>query len=344
MLEKDLTEREIQILNAVIQTFIQTAAPAGSRTLARDYDLGVSPATIRNTMSDLAHKGYLTQAHPSAGRSPTDKAYRYYVDTLMRIREVSPEEVVRLERSVEGAALAQEGMLSRAVRALSIVTAELGVGLAPRVDKAVLDKIDLIAVSGDRLLLVLAVRSGPVRTIFVEGSRDVTEDALVSTTAFLNERLAGHSLRDIRDTYRDRLSDAPEEHADLLNIFLEQGEAMFASQPSADDVVLGPASTLASQPEFADQENLKSLIDLTEQRDLLADALQRRATDGIVISIGGENTIAPLVDFSLVTTEYEVNNARGTIGVIGPTRMPYERVVALVEYTSRLLTSLPENA
>lgn len=338
----ELTARERQVLEAVVRTFVRTAAPAGSRTLARRHEIGVSPATIRNTMSDLTAKGYLTQPHPSAGRMPTDKAYRYYVDLLMRVERLPPDEARRLESTLGIERLAEERLLDRAVRALSIVTQELGVGLGPRVEEGRLEKIELVGISSERVLLVLAVSSGPVRTIFVEGSRAAEEGSLAPVAAWLNERLAGSTLREVRETYRDRLADPPAEHADLLNIFLEKAEMVLADRPSGEDVVLGPSAGLAAQPEFADRENLRTLLELTERRDLLAGALRRRDAAGIVISIGGEHRVPPLVDFSLVTTEYEMGETHGTIGVIGPTRMPYDRVVALVEYTARLLSKLSE--
>jgi heat-inducible transcriptional repressor len=340
--EHDLNEREALVLEAVVRTFVQTAAPAASRTVARQFDLGVSPATIRNTMSDLTRKGYLTQPHASAGRMPTDKAYRYYVDTLMRPDRLTSDETRRIEAALDLARTsAEERILARAVKALSVVTQELGVGLAPRMEEGVLEKIDLVGVSRDRILIVLAIRSGPVRTIFVEGEWADSEEALGSVAGFLNERLAGQTLREIRETYRDRLADGPAEHADLVNIFLEQAEGLFSPRPPAgEDVLLGPTAGLAAQPEFADREHLRTLLQLTEQRDVLAEALRDRRADGIVISIGGEHAIPPLVDFSMVTAEYEMGSVHGTIGVIGPTRMPYDRVVSLVEYTARLLSTL----
>lgn len=342
MAEHDLNEREALVLEAVVRTFVQTASPAASRTVARQFDLGVSPATIRNTMSDLTRKGYLTQPHASAGRMPTDKAYRYYVDTLMRPDRLTSEETRRIEAALDLARTsAEERILARAVKALSVVTQELGVGLAPRMEEGVLEKIDLVGVSRDRILIVLAVRSGPVRTIFVEGEWADSDEALGSVAGFLNERLAGQTLREIRETYRDRLADGPAEHADLINIFLEQAEGLFSARaPAGEDVLLGPTAGLAAQPEFADREHLRTLLQLTEQRDVLAEALRDRRADGIVISIGGEHAIPPLVDFSMVTAEYEMGSVHGTIGVIGPTRMPYDRMVSLVEYTARLLSTL----
>lgn len=336
----DLAPRERDVLEAVVRTFVRTAEPTASRTVALGFELGIGPATIRNTMSDLARKGYLSQAHPSAGRTPTDKAYRYFVDTLMRVETVAREEQRRIEETLGAAKLAEERLLSRAVQALSIVTSEMGVALGPRVDEGVLEKIELIEISSERLLLVLALRSGPVRTIFVDGASASGSGALGPVATFLNDRLAGLALREIRDTYRDRLADAPLQHAGLLNIFLESAETAFAPAWSVDDVVVGPASSLAAQPEFANLENLRELMELTERKDLLAQALNQHAAQGIVISIGGEHAEPPLVDFSLVTKEYDAGGVRGTIGVIGPTRMPYERVVALVEYTARLLGDL----
>ena len=342
MAEHDLNEREALVLEAVVRTFVQTASPAASRTVARQFDLGVSPATIRNTMSDLTRKGYLTQPHASAGRMPTDKAYRYYVDTLMRPDRLTSEETRRIEAALDLARTsAEERILARAVKALSVVTQELGVGLAPRMEEGVLEKIDLVGVSRDRILIVLAVRSGPVRTIFVEGEWADSDEALASVAGFLNERLAGQTLREIRETYRDRLADGPAEHADIVNIFLEQAEGLFSARPSGgEDVLLGPTAGLAAQPEFADRDHLRTLLQLTEQRDVLAEALRDRRADGIVISIGGEHAVPPLVDFSMVTAEYDMGSVHGTIGVIGPTRMPYDRMVSLVEYTARLLSTL----
>lgn len=337
--EYELTPREARILAAVIQNFVETAEPTASRTVARRNELGLSPATIRNTMSDLTQRGYLTQPHPSAGRVPTDKAYRYYVRSLMRIETATPEDVRQLEAGVAAAGPADE-VLKRAIQALSVVTSELGIGLGPTPTDGRLERIELVGLSSERILIVLAIASGPVRTIFVETPIEVEESELGAVASLLNERLAGLSLREVRESYRNRLGQLPTEHAELLNIFLEQADQAFAPAPAGDEVILGPASSLASQPEFSSRESLRNLIELTERRDVLAEALRRRQARGIVISIGEEHGLPPLLDFSLVTTQYESSGVRGMIGVIGPTRMPYERVVAVVQYTARLLSSV----
>ena len=203
-----LTDRERQVLEAVIETYVQTAEPAGSRTIAKRYQLGLSPATIRNTMSDLEEKGYLYHPHTSAGRIPTDLAYRVYVDFLMRPPAVAPAQAQRLRGELEGQRAAIEAILSRAAQVLGVLTNELGVAVSPTIEEAVLERLDLLQVSSERLLLVLALQSGAVRTIFVEVPAELAADAVQHVTVVLNERLAGLTLKEIRATLADRLRDA----------------------------------------------------------------------------------------------------------------------------------------
>src|SRR6266700_220788 len=163
-----LTDRERQVLEAVIETYVQTAEPAGSRTIAKRHQLGLSPATIRNTMSDLEEKGFLYHPHTSAGRIPTDQAYRVYVDSLMKLREVSPSDSHQIREELAGERNAVSQILARAAQVLGVLTKELGVAVGPSLDDAVLERLELLQVSSERLLLVLALKSGAVRTIFVE--------------------------------------------------------------------------------------------------------------------------------------------------------------------------------
>lgn len=168
-----LTERERQVLQAVIRTYVETAEPAGSRTVARRYALGVSPATVRNTMADLEEKGFLYHPHTSAGRIPTDRAYRHYVDTMMRPVKLTAAERSRLRQELTepDSMTGLEQIVRRAAQVLGLITGELGVAIAPRIDEAVLDKLELIALSGEKVLLVLTLGSGLVRTVYVEIGR-----------------------------------------------------------------------------------------------------------------------------------------------------------------------------
>lgn len=339
----DLSERERQVLEAVVRTYVDTAEPAGSRTVSRGFDLGISAATVRNTMSDLEAKGYLFHPHTSAGRIPTDQAYRFYVDRLMEPLAPSPAERASLERELERAgSSAVERLILHATRVLSLISNELGIAVAPRLEAAVLEKLDLIQVSSSKVLLVATIRGGVVRTVYVDLPIEVPQDTLLKVTVALNERLAGLTLPEIRRTLSARLRDsaADESGQELINIFVQSGAELFDfSTLDSSKLHLGPTSVLASQPEFGTGERLKGLIDLTDQRDLLAAAVGNREHAGrIKITIGGENDASALSDFTLVTAEYSVGGLRGVIGVIGPTRMPYEKIVTIVDYTSSLVT------
>jgi heat-inducible transcriptional repressor len=343
----ELNDRERRVLEAVIRTYVQTAEPAGSRTLSRRYGLGVSPATIRNTMSDLEEKGFLFHPHTSAGRVPTDMAYRVYVDSLMRLPTppVEEPERVRLHEQIARGGSAIETIIARAAQSLGVVTQELGVALGPRLDEAVLQGLELIRLSSERILMVLTLKAGMVRTVFVEVPGEIADAALAHVSLVLNERLAGLSLAEIRASLGTRLRDASGTGGarELLNVFVQEGEQLFDTPMPAREttVVLGQASVLAEQPEFANAPDMRRLIELTETPERLGDVLRRRhATQGISVTIGDEHADPRLTRFTVVTAEYRAGALAGVIGVIGPTRMPYDKVVSLVRHTSQLLTEL----
>lgn len=340
----ELTERERQVLEAVIHSYVATAEPAGSRTISRRFGLGVSPATIRNTMSDLEEKGFLFHPHTSAGRVPTDKAYRMYVDSLMRIDPVSSAERRRLAADISAGGSAIEAILRRAAQSLGILTQELGVAIGPRLERATLRRLELVRMSSDRLLMVLSLDGGTVRTIFVEVPGTIADEALVEVTMVLNERLVGLTLEQVRTTLAVRLRDvqARPQAEELLNIFVQEGDQVFGrATESEDSIVIGQASLLAEQPEFASGERLRHLIGLTERSQQLAAMLEARSgINGLSITIGNEHGDPRLDGFTVVTAEYTAGSLSGVIGVIGPTRMPYDKVVALVGHTSQLVSEL----
>jgi heat-inducible transcriptional repressor len=343
-----LTEREELVLDAVIRTYVDTAEPAGSRTVARRHGLGVSPATIRNAMADLEDKGFLYHPHTSAGRIPTDQAYRYFVDTLMRPLRLSAAQQRQVRRELResetGGPLEQ--LVRRAAQVLGLLTGELGLAVAPRLDEVQLEKIELVAVSEDRVLIVLTLGSGLVRAIYVNVRASVPAGTLASVTMILNERLAGLRLHEIRATLPDRLRDVAADDArstELLDIFVQSAGELLEPVELGSDVVLGRTSVLANQPEFATGSGLKSLIELTEQQDLLSAELTAREHEEVPkITIGGEHRHPRFSPFTLVTSEYRLGNLSGVLGVMGPTRMPYDKVSAIVEYTSQLMGQLAD--
>jgi len=342
-MKDDLTDRERQVLEAVIVCYVDTAEPAGSRTIAKRFNLGVSAATIRNTMSDLEDKGYLYHPHTSAGRIPTDRAYRVYVDSLMGHAAPTRSEQDALRLGLTSDVTAIESILQNAAQVLGVLTQELGVAVAPSLDNAVLERLELMNVSSERILMVLVLKGGSARTIFVEVGSVMPREALASLAAVINERLAGLSLEEIRRTLRERLRDAPVVPGgnELLNIFVEEADNIFhVSKVNSSPIVLSSAQMLAEQPEFSSNTGIRTLLELTERRDLLRQALLDRCGAGLTVTIGGENLTPKLSEFTLVTATYKSGSLYGVIGVMGPTRMPYQKVVALVEHTSRLMSEL----
>lgn len=342
-----LTEREHVILEAVIRTYVDTAEPAGSRTVARRFNLDVSPATVRNTMSDLEEKGYLFHPHTSAGRVPTDQAYRFYVDALLRDARLpaADRRAIRRRLSEVRESSPVEQLIQQAAKVVGLLTQELGIAIAPVMDQAVLERLDLVALAEGKVLFVLTLRAGGVRTIYVDVPAVIPHESLQAVATVLNERLAGLSLHDIRATLPERIRDgvpsADPRAAELLNVFLQQADEWLAPPGGGGALHLGQASVLAEQPEFKSGERLRSLIELTDRRDLLKRFLgDRLGSTGLQITIGAEHDNPALADFTVVTSEYRLDDLRGVIGVIGPTRMPYDRIIAFVESTSAMVSEI----
>ena len=341
----ELSERERRVLEAVIQSYVETAEPAGSRTISRRFGLGVSPATIRNTMSDLEEKGYLYHPHTSAGRVPTDVAYRLYVDSLMRVGPIaSPDREKLAEQLSASGGSTIEAILRRAAQSLSVLTQELGMAVGPRLDQIVLQRLELVRLSSERLVLVLSLQGGAVRQIFVEVGERIADNALAEVSVVLNERLAGLTLREIRASLAARLRDAnPGSNTrELLNIFVQERDSIFDDPLRRDEsLVLGQTSVLAEQPEFASSDQMRRLLALTESNEHLTELLRRRHINpGLSITIGNEHGDPRFENFTIVTSEYRAGSLAGVIGVIGPTRMPYEKVIAVVTHASRLVSDL----
>ncbi len=346
MSPESLTERERTVLQAVVESYIHSAEPAGSRKIVQQFDLDVSPATVRNTMSDLEAKGLLTHPHTSAGRMPTDLAYRYYVDRLMDWRDLTARQEEEIHRELVGSEPASEleVLVRRAAKVLGLLTGELGLSVGPILAAAVLLHLDLVPIDSDKALLVLTLESGVVRTVYVDIPTALPAASLRSVATVLNERLAGSTLREIHRTLSERLRDVqlPDGSAtELMNIFVQSGPDIFEWAVKDDDLHLGSMAVLVGQPEFSSGERLRQIVELTERRDLLASVLGGRSlARGTQITIGEEHGEPELADLTIITATYEVGHVEGVVGVIGPTRMPYEKVVALVDCTSSLVSRL----
>ena len=337
---ENLTEREKAVLQSLINYYIATARPVGSRLIANKYKLGISPATIRNTMQDLEEMGFVTHPHTSAGRVPTDKGYRVYVDTLLEPEELtnSEEEQIKTEIWLDYAAV--EDLLEQTSRVLGMVSNQLGVTIAPRFDQGILTHIDLIPVAEKKILVVLAVKHGLVRTVLLEAESSLEIETLEKTAGILNERLCGLTLGEIKNSMERRLKETSTADPKLIKVFLESSENLL-NFSEIEQVHLGGTTNIVDQPEFKDREKLRSLIEVIEEKKLLAELISAKGIkEGITITIGKEIERGEMQSCSLVTSSYKAGKVSGTIGVIGPTRMRYAKLVSLVDYTAKLLSDI----
>jgi heat-inducible transcriptional repressor len=338
-LDIELSEREQMILGAVVDLYVKSAEPVGSRAIAQKYALGLSPATIRNTMQDLEERGFLSQPHTSAGRIPTDLGYRYFVDRLLRPVPLTVRESDTIRKEVDHDPAALHDILAQTSRVLSRLTNQLGVSVAPVFDKGVLDRIDLVQVAHHRLLVILTVRSGLARTLLLEMETDVTATQLEETERVLQQRLVGLTLGELRREAAERLRDSRAEPR-LIRMFVDSSEKL-VNPNEADEIHLGGTAHLMMQPEFRNPSQLSEVLQVVEDRAPLLEWISRHELgEGIVITIGRELKAVDLERCAMVTSTYKVGEVQGTIGVIGPTRMPYSKLVSVVDYTSRLLTEV----
>lgn len=328
----------MQILQAITDDYISTAEPVGSRTIARRYNLGISPATIRNEMADLEESGYLEQPHTSAGRIPSEKGYRFYVDMLMDPLPLSEAEKQRMQQAIGQRQRVIEDLVHQTSRMLSLLTKYTAVVLAPQVSESVFQRIELMPLNEQNVLVVLVTEPGFIQHRIVQLKDAVVSEELAQLSQFLNERLRGVRLTDIGATIlsrlRDEIRDAHlyQEAMDLLSRGIER--------PAETHVYLDGALHLFDQPEFQNIERARAILgQLGEPQAMrpLLSALARGA--GTRVTIGHEIPIDELAACSIVTATYEVGGEIvGALGVIGPTRMDYARAVSFVGAVSHSLT------
>ena len=333
MVSEALSAREVQVLEALVRAYVDLGTPVGSQTILRREGFDCSPATIRKALGTLEDKGYIQQPHTSAGRLPTTRGYRLYVeDTLGEPPRLSLPHVGRLRSQLESKLreVRVDEIQGQLAEIIGDVSHQLGLALSPQFEQGVLGSLELVRLAESRMLLVAAIQHGPVRSLVIEVSCTVSQRDLEGVVRLLNERLGGLSLSEVRDTVRERVGGAVVGNPQLLRVVVEEIESMAA--PSADELRVAGASNILLQPEFRDSGDMAGLLDLMDRKTELAHLLAER--EGVVVTIGEENEAQEMHLFSLVTASYDVNGAVGVIGIMGPTRMPYDRVVALVDYAA----------
>jgi len=328
-----MTDRHRQVLNAVVHQFVLTAQPVGSLTLASNA-LTVSSATVRNVMAELETAGLLTHSHVSSGRVPTALGYRVFVDSITQ-PHIDQKIQDQIQRDVEEIPAQSQEILSRFASILASASRLITVVLSLRLDRGVLERIELIPIADERLLLVVSLSEGMIKTILIELPMRVSAAEVIGLNRLMNERLNGIKLSDLQREADVRLADTGLAHSELVRLILNSADSLFAeSTPS----IAGTGNALA-QPEFRNPDKMKAVIELLEGSDILLHLLEHDESS-VIVKIGEETSNPTTRELSCVTANYCVGDLTGTIGIIGPTRMDYPRHMALAGFAASILTKL----
>ena len=328
----DLTERKLKILQAIIADFVRTAEPVGSRTISRNYELGISPATIRNEMSDLEEMGYLTHPHTSSGRVPSEKAYRLYVNEMMGKKELSEAEKNMIAQQLYDNVTELDNLIERAAHVLSEITNLTAFALSPGKELDKLRYVNLLPVDTRTVVLMIVSESGKVSNTTVQLDRPVNEETLRILAKNMTYNYSGKTLcealkMDIIKNFREDAEAMAMFQNNVMPGFLRTLENMLNVNLYMDGL-----TNIFSIPEYSDIEKARSFFEVLDRKEEIRRKLIDRG-DGMIITIGGENEDADLSDCSVVTATYHVDGRLvGKLGVIGPTRMKYDEVTSVVEF------------
>jgi len=333
-----LDKRAQTLLKTLIEHYIAEGQPIGSRTLSKHSGLELSPATIRNVMSDLEEMGFIASPHTSAGRIPTARGYRLFVDTLLTVRPLAQKELSNIKEAIQPDQPLR--LLNHASQLLSELTHFAGVVIAPRRQQPRIRQIEFVSLSEKRILLIIVSADGEVQNRILFTQRPYTPSELVEAANYLNQNCLGLDFEQIRGRLHDELRQLSSDMSELMAAALEVGSEATANS-GAQYLVSGEKNLLDVDDLSSNMARLRQLFALFEQRTTLAQLLElSNRADGVQVFIGGESGIAPLDECSVVAAPYEVDGQLvGTIGVVGPTRMAYERVIPIVDITAKLLSS-----
>jgi len=334
-----LSERAQSLLKVLVERYIADGQPVGSRSLSRFSTLELSPATIRNVMADLEEMGFVSSPHTSAGRVPTPKGYRLFVDTLLTVRPMAEVERQQLEESLMPDD--PHRVVTAASQILSDLTHFAGIVVAPRRRGAMLRHVEFFGLSERRVLLIIVASDGEVQNRVLVTDRSYSPSQLTEAANFIHQNYAGLDFDQLRLKVRNELVDLHHDISGLMEAAIRTGSEALR-QPAADNVVISGGRNLLEIDELSgDMPRLRRLFELFERKAQLLDILElSEHADGVKIFIGGESQLVPLDECSIVTAPYEVDGqVVGTVGVIGPTRMAYERVIPIVDVTAKLVSS-----
>jgi len=339
---EELSHRERTVLRYLVHDFIETASPIGSRYISKRHEnvLGLSSASIRNVMSDLEERGYLNHPHTSAGRVPTDLGYRIYLDTLVQLEDVSESEQ-RAIRENMGAAVEVDDLLKETTKLLAKISQQLSVATPPHLNTGTFEKLELVQLAPSRIMVIISIKSGLVRTIMMEAATAIRREKLEDLARFLNERLSGLTLQEIRETFQERVKDAQHEETGLVRLFIDSVDKLFTAGRS-ERLLIGGTEKIIEQPEFVNPKDFRSVIELINDEEIIIHVLERHDTQPreVKVTIGRENDDDKLIPYAVITSTYVFGDVAGSIGLIGPKRMPYQRVIPLVDYVAKAISDM----
>jgi len=340
--DEALTERARHLLKALIENYIRDGQPVGSRTLSRDSGLSLSSATIRNVMADLESLGFVASPHTSAGRVPTHKGYRFFVDTLLKLKPPQQDEIEEIERRLEDDAANGRSLVQTVSQMLSSVTHMAGLVTLPNPNYVSLSQIEFITLSENRALAIMVMNNREVQNRIVQLDRYYAPEELRRAANYLNEAFAGRSLPDVRAMLLAQLQDTQQHMNQLMQDAIRVARKVFDQEPEEKvEYVIAGETNLMDFAELSNVDRLRRLFEaFNEKHDILRLLDSCLRADGIQIFIGQESGYRILDDVSVVTAPYmQGSQIVGVLGIIGPTRMAYERVIPLVDVTAKLLGS-----
>jgi heat-inducible transcriptional repressor len=335
-----LDERKKKILQAIINDYILTAEPVGSRTIARKYNLGVGPATIRNEMADLELLGFIEQLHTSSGRVPSEKGYRFYVDSLLAPMSVSEEDREMLTRWYQAKSLKMEEVFQETARIISHMTHNISLVSAPQLTGCKFKYLQFLPLDEQRVIAVIVTDTGYVDNKIMMIPEGATEEDLRRISESINRRLSGMSIgaikRSIVEQARDEIIPNEKMVTSAIDTIMD---VMTARQK--EKVYLGGTTQMLQQPEFRNVDKIQTMLSVLEEESRLNDILQEGAEDGIIVKIGQENKCSDIHNCSVVQATYRIDGeVVGKVAVLGPTRMEYGRIIALLKFMHTHLGNL----
>jgi len=335
-------KRKRKLLQAAIYHYVRTGKPVGSQVIVDKYNFGMSSATVRNLLVDLEKEGFLIQPHTSAGRIPTDKGYRFYVDSLMEVQSLASAEEEKIRKEYHARSKELEDLMISTSHMLSSLSHYTGMVLSPRLDKSLLRRLQLIPLGGSQILVVVVSGTGLIRHRVVNLSKPVGPEHLETISSMLNSRLAGMPMSEVRTQILHHIESAQQDHEAMFSLAKDLAREAFDLRSEEGELYVDGQENIFSFPEMDDFKQLSGLLKIIEEKDMLTSVLERAmGKDGLSIKIGAENKQPELRGVSLVSSTYKMGDKTvGALGIMGPRRMEYGRMIALVEGVTRIVNQM----